>query len=255
MKEMIMKANTMVLFNDIELFLKSNKTQYKKEVFDIVNKKIYEMSFLFSNKEIKIIDYYSLLQSIRMQLEIISLSKYDCILTVGDRGNDFWNDIKDLVPHLKKRKIDIKRCFVDEKLDTLETKYLYNKQQIEEIKEILNNNCRVLLVDDIYFSGGTINKLVELLNLREIDIITLVSFRINAVRILASGMYIDKKAWPDEDTDIMCVSDFFDELGMVFENGKSRSFIQDEFSKRWCFAEKIFEAKKIIQEITTILDI
>lgn len=237
-------AKCVYFFDDLRFAL--------EEVFDgkvpkeLVEKEkllFWSMSSCFVSENVIPLESNFVLYNLKQNLRALKHKQYDLAILLGKKGEALLKTIADDLCISNKCVLSIKRYFIDETLEDMAIDFQVDKNEIENIRNILKNkvDAKILFIDDIVFSGGTLNRAKETLNItsNKVDVITMVAFE-EAIREnvnnIYSGIYINDATWPNASTDLWCLRDLIEIDAVPIKNGNATSFLQQkEFAQKYIF--------------------
>lgn len=201
----------------------------------------------FKSSKVVTLDYDDLCQKINC-----SISKeitYDAVVMIGEKGKILFDQIKRNLRYRDLYQIDVKRIFSSDFSEGFDCKY--NVKQIPQISFKQYN--KILIVDDIVYTGGTIRALVNSYNLdiNRCLIVTLIKFKdFNEPIEQFCGYVVDEYTWPNGDSELWCLWDFIEKDSCPNMSKKYQTLIDNEkFCRNQVFGENYLKAKEIIDRM------
>lgn len=239
-------AKCIYFFNDMMFALEDMFTgKIPEELKQEELKLFWNMTERFVSDKVVPLESDLVMFNLKQNIQALQNKEYDLAVILGQKGNTLFNKIYSDIHVRNKKLLTIKRYFKNETLNDMEMDFTTNHKEAEEIKHFLNESkgLEILFIDDIVFSGGTIKKAKEILDIRsqEVDIITMIALE-EAMRVKENhtyaGIYINDNAWPAAQSDLWCFRDLIEDDAVPLRNGKAASFLyQEEFSRQFMFGK------------------
>jgi len=254
-------AEQIYFLNDMPLAYKEKYGEEPEaETKKIINEIFNEISTLFVSKYITNISYEFVEDNLTKKIKGNMKDYYDLVITLGGKGQTLFDCVKKKIRYIEHEKVKLKRCLLEKKLDEMKMGFIYDDEKIKNIKNKISKikEPKILIVDDIIFSGNSITKAKEILDIKwNVDIITLLTFE-NILKDknnnVYAGMYIKSGVWPDENQDLWCLRDLVEDDAVFFADGESTSFMgQKEFSKEYMFGDNYEKANTLVKKLEEIL--
>lgn len=232
-------------FNDIEMIHQSGS----KELMRYVS----ELTHCFMSEKIIVLHFQEVLKQLKRQLKG---TRFDLVLCIGNKGKKILEKIEQDITFDKCVTVNIKRVFKTKFTEGFECEYIYDINQ-DHIN--IMNEGNVLIIDDILYSGQTIDKVIHMLNIEDcnIAIASLISFKDYVAEKeyeFYHGYYVDKYTWPNDDAELWCLMDFVEETSLNLKDQKAMSIIDDEqYCKETIFGSKYAKAKEVVENIRKIV--
>lgn len=235
-------------FNDITLDQMNHIEDISQEHLSAIIEQSYiQISELFISNTVVNLEYNQLVQHLISSLEN-DISYYSHVILVGNKGADLFERIKKYIKYDKLVLININRVFLTDLSDGFECEYNYDVSS-----NINTTDNRILIVDDIVYTGETIKKVIDLLKLgnKNLTVASLIVFKdfVDSVSSIHSGYYIDKYSWPIDNVELWCFKDFIEKRSLNIKGKQSSSFIDDKFfCEKYVFGEHYDCAKSIVEK-------
>lgn len=229
-------------YDDVSMILEKYEYPNKSTLIEQAKRCFKDISSFFISNEIVNLDFSNI--SINLRNNFVKNTKFDVVIIIGKKGQLTFDAIKSKLEYSSVIKIGIRRIFTQELSCGFDCEYEVDNNVSLDLSKMKS----VLIVDDILYTGQTVLKVIDLLNLdnTKVSLAALVSFKdiSNRVWKIYSGYNVDKYTWPNDDAELWCFKDFIEKSSLKIKNRDYISFIDDEsFCKKQVFGENYIKAK------------
>ena len=144
-----------------KIYFFNDSQAYGSKCNDLIQKNnlVNDLAKQFISSKVFMLDYDDLCQKINCSINNENI--YDAVVMIGEKGKILFEHIKRNLRYRDLYQIDVKRIFSTDFSEGFDCRY--NVKQIPQI--VLKEYNKILIVDDIVYTGGTIRALVNSYNL------------------------------------------------------------------------------------------